>query len=134
AVATEEIASGATSLAVEAERGSDLTERMGVRMAGVNEAGGQMAESAAEVERASEQGTQYMAVLIEKTGMTEQMTRNMVDKVDRLKESTRSIRKILDVLNNVAKQTNILSLNATIEAARAGAAGKGFMVVADEIR
>jgi methyl-accepting chemotaxis protein len=58
----------------------------------------------------------------------------MVGKVDNLKDSTRSIRKILDVLGNMAKQTNILSLNATIEAARAGTAGKGFMVVADEIR
>jgi len=134
AVATEEIANGATSLAVEAERGSDLTDNMGNRMGQVNEAGQQMVSSAAEVEQSSEKGTRYMAELIEKTGLTEEMTRNMVQKVDKLKDSTRSIRKILDVLNNVAKQTNILSLNATIEAARAGAAGKGFMVVANEIR
>jgi methyl-accepting chemotaxis protein len=134
AVATEEIAGGATSLAMEAERGSDLTANIDVQMKNVIDANDQMVISAGEVEKASEQGTAYMGVLIEKTGMTEQMTRSMVEKVDALKESTGSIVKILDVLNNLTKQTNILSLNATIEAARAGAAGKGFMVVADEIR
>lgn len=134
AVATEEIAGGATSLAVEAERGTDLTGNIDVMMKKVIEANQQMVRSATEVEKASEQGTTYMSVLIQKTGMTEEMTRSMVEKVDALKESTGSIVKILDVLNNLTKQTNILSLNATIEAARAGAAGKGFMVVADEIR
>ncbi|MFC3343874.1 methyl-accepting chemotaxis protein [Paenibacillus abyssi] len=134
AVATEEIATGATSLATEAERGSDLTSNIGTQMKSVMEANNQMVAAAGEVESASEQGTKYMSILIEKTGMTEEMTRSMVEKVDKLKDSTRSIRKILEVLNNLTKQTNILSLNATIEAARAGAAGKGFMVVADEIR
>lgn len=134
AVATEEIAGGATSLAVEAEKGSDITNQMNDQMKTVIAANGEMAESAAEVEKASEQGTTYMGQLIQKTGMTEEMTRSMVEKVDALKDSTGSIVKILDVLNNLTKQTNILSLNATIEAARAGAAGKGFMVVADEIR
>ncbi|WP_240647670.1 methyl-accepting chemotaxis protein [Paenibacillus nanensis] len=134
AVATEEIANGATSLAVEAEKGSDITNHMNDQMKNVIAANSEMAESASEVEKASEQGTTYMGQLIQKTGMTEEMTRSMVEKVDALKDSTGSIVKILDVLNNLTKQTNILSLNATIEAARAGAAGKGFMVVADEIR
>ncbi|QKS43319.1 methyl-accepting chemotaxis protein (plasmid) [Paenibacillus cellulosilyticus] len=134
AVATEEIAGGATSLAIEAERGSDLTTTISTQMQNLLSNNQSMEASATTVQQASEQGTSYMNVLIEKTGLTEQMTRSMVEKVDRLKDSTSSIRKILDVLNNLTKQTNILSLNATIEAARAGVAGKGFMVVADEIR
>ncbi|MFD1955439.1 methyl-accepting chemotaxis protein [Paenibacillus thailandensis] len=133
-VATEEIANGASSLAVEAEKGSDLSNAINEQMKSVIEANNQMIASAADVEQASAQGTAYMSSLMEKTGMTEEMTRAMVEKVDKLKESTGSIVKILDVLHNVTKQTNILSLNAAIEAARAGAAGKGFMVVADEIR
>ena len=134
AAATEEIAKGATSLAVEAERGADLTGTIGGSMEKGTSANDEMGRSAAEVEHASVQGTEHMASLIEKTGLTEEMTRSMMNRVDKLKDSTRSIVKILDVLNNITKQTNILSLNATIEASRAGAAGKGFMVVADEIR
>jgi methyl-accepting chemotaxis protein len=134
AVATEEIAGGATSLAVEAERGNDLTQTIQEQMQKVIDANKQMELAAAQVESAGQQGTEYMMKLIQKTGMTEDLTRDMVGKVDQLRDSTSSILKILDVLNNLTKQTNILSLNATIEAARAGSAGKGFMVVADEIR
>lgn len=134
AVATEEIANGATNLAVESEKGTDLTLQIGTQVQSVIMSNTEMGQSAGEVEEASRRGSDYMGTLIHKTGQTEEMTRSMVEKVDKLKDSTRSIRKILDVLGSMTKQTNILSLNATIEAARAGAAGKGFMVVADEIR
>ncbi|MBJ6363003.1 methyl-accepting chemotaxis protein [Paenibacillus sp. MAHUQ-46] len=133
-IATEEIATGASSLAMEAERGADLTSGIGTQMKQVIEANHQMVGAAGEVENASKQGAEYMSALIQKTGLAEQITRSITEKVDRLKDSTHSIRQILEVLNSLTKQTNILSLNATIEAARAGAAGKGFMVVADEIR
>ncbi|WP_228551613.1 methyl-accepting chemotaxis protein [Paenibacillus sp. B01] len=134
AVATEEIAGGATSLAMEAERGSDLAGGMDQNMRQVKAMSDEMRLSAEQVDQASRQGTEHMAAMIQKTGETEQMVRDMTEKVGRLQESTSSIRKILEMLGGVAKQTNILSLNASIEAARAGEAGKGFMVVAGEIR
>lgn len=133
-IATEEIANGAATLAVEAERGNDLTQHISTQMEHVVTANIKMGSAASEVEKVSHQGIEYMGELIKKTNSTEEITRSMVEKVNQLKESTLSIRKILEVLNNLTKQTNILSLNATIEAARAGAAGKGFMVVAHEIR
>ncbi|GGH29317.1 methyl-accepting chemotaxis protein [Paenibacillus segetis] len=134
AVATEEIASGATSLASQAERGTELTDNITRQMESFIVANKEMSAAATEVEQSSQLGTEYLNTLLQKTNSTVEMVNALTAKVDSLKSSTSSVMKVLDVMHAITQQTNILSLNATIEAARAGAAGKGFMVVADEIR
>lgn len=134
AASTEEIASGAAGLAASSERGVGLADEIGAQVRTVVASNEEMKRAAAEAEEAGAVGAGHMAALIGNTNRMEAMTRTMAEKVGRLADNAGSIRNILEMLVRMNAQTNILSLNAGIEAARAGSAGKGFMVVADEIR
>lgn len=100
----------------------------------VNESTSEIGSIAASTQVAINSGLTSMDNLNEKTKSTTDITDNVIQTIKQLSVHSTNIGQIVNSINDIAEETNLLSLNASIEAARAGAAGKGFSVVANQIR